>query len=130
MQTETIDINLLKPNPINPRTITKESLEKLKKSITDLPEMLELRPIVVGANNVVLGGNQRLKALKSLGYKEYEPFLGTGSTLIACENTNRVCYGMELDPIYIDVIIKRWEDYTGKKAKKISQSKNTHKSTK
>jgi methylase of polypeptide subunit release factors len=43
-------------------------------------------------------------------------FLGSGSTLIACEKTNRKCYGMEIDPIYCDVIIKRWEDYTGKKA--------------
>ena len=46
-------------------------------------------------------------------------FLGSGSTLIACEKLNRKCYGMELDPIYCDVIIKRWEDYTGQKAKKI-----------
>jgi len=43
-------------------------------------------------------------------------FLGSGSTLIACEKTNRQCYGMELDPKYIDVIIKRWQEYTGKKA--------------
>ena len=43
-------------------------------------------------------------------------FGGSGSTLIACEKTNRKCYMMELDPKYIDVIIKRWEDYTGKKA--------------
>ena len=44
-------------------------------------------------------------------------FLGSGSTLIACEKTNRKCYGMEIDPHYCDVIIKRWEDYTGKVAK-------------
>jgi len=43
-------------------------------------------------------------------------FLGSGSTLIACEKTNRKCYGMELDEKYCDVIIKRWEQYTGKKA--------------
>jgi len=46
-------------------------------------------------------------------------FLGSGSTLIACEKTNRICYGMELDPKYIDVIIKRYEDYTNNKAIKI-----------
>lgn len=45
-------------------------------------------------------------------------FLGSGSTLIAAEKTNRKCYGMELDPKYCDVIIKRWEDFTGKKATK------------
>lgn len=43
-------------------------------------------------------------------------FLGSGSTLIAAEKTGRICYGMELDPKYVDVILKRWEDYTGKVA--------------
>ena len=43
-------------------------------------------------------------------------FLGSGSTLIACEQLNRICYGMEIDPIYCDVIIKRFEQYTNKKA--------------
>jgi len=51
-----------------------------------------------------------------------DPFLGSGSTLIACEASNRICYGMELDPYYIDVIITRWENYTGKKAVKISSN--------
>jgi DNA modification methylase len=46
----------------------------------------------------------------------YEPFGGSGSTLIASEQTGRVCYNMELDPKYCDVIVKRWEDFTGKKA--------------
>ena len=49
----------------------------------------------------------------------YDYFMGTGTTLIACEKLNRKCFGMELDPIYVDVIIKRWEDYTGKSSKKI-----------
>lgn len=47
-------------------------------------------------------------------------FGGSGSTLLACEKTNRKCYMMELDPKYIDVIIQRWEQYTGQKAKKIN----------
>jgi site-specific DNA-methyltransferase (adenine-specific) len=46
-------------------------------------------------------------------------FGGSGSTLIACEQLNRTCYMMELDPRYVDVIIKRWETFTGKKAEKI-----------
>lgn len=45
-------------------------------------------------------------------------FLGSGSTLIACEKTNRKCYGMEIDPIYCQVVVDRWEQLTGKKAKK------------
>ena len=43
-------------------------------------------------------------------------FLGSGSSLIACEKMDRICYGMELDPKYCDVIIKRWENFTGQKA--------------
>jgi len=46
-------------------------------------------------------------------------FGGSGSTLIACEQLSRVCYMMELDPKYVDVIIKRWEQFTGCKAVKV-----------
>lgn len=49
-----------------------------------------------------------------------DTFTGSGSTLIACEKTNRTCFGMELDPHYCSIIIKRWEDYTNKKAMKIN----------
>lgn len=52
-------------------------------------------------------------------------FLGSGSTLIAAEKTNRICYGMELSPAYIDVIIKRYEDYTGNKAQLLSSNNIT-----
>jgi len=45
-----------------------------------------------------------------------DSFLGSGSTLIACEKQSRICYGVELDPKYCDVIVKRWEQFTGKKA--------------
>ena len=50
------------------------------------------------------------------------PFLGSGSTLIACEKTKQICYGIELDPKYCDVIIERWEQFTGKKANKLNGS--------
>ena len=46
----------------------------------------------------------------------YEPFLGSGTTLAAAEVTERVCYGMELDPKYVDVVVKRWQELTGKTA--------------
>lgn len=45
-----------------------------------------------------------------------EPFGGSGTTLIACEQLNRICYTMELEPKYVDVIIDRWEQFTGQKA--------------
>lgn len=46
----------------------------------------------------------------------YEPFLGSGTTLIAAEQNAQPCFGMEISPKYCDVIVKRWEDFTGKKA--------------
>jgi len=48
----------------------------------------------------------------------YDPFVGTGTTLIACEKLDRVCYGMEIEPRYVDVAVKRWQDFTGRKAVK------------
>ena len=49
-------------------------------------------------------------------------FGGSGSTLIACEQLNRICYMCELDPKYCDVIIKRWETFTGKKAELVTNA--------
>jgi DNA modification methylase len=45
-----------------------------------------------------------------------DPFMGTGTTLIACERLGRQSYGMEIDPVYCDVIVQRWEEFTGEKA--------------
>ena len=47
-------------------------------------------------------------------------FGGSGSTLMACEQLNRKCYTMEYDPRYVDVIIQRWEEFTGRKAELIN----------
>ncbi len=57
-----MNINEIKPNPSNPRIIKDDKFKKLVKSIQDFPQMLELRPIVIDENNIVLGGNMRLKA--------------------------------------------------------------------
>jgi len=46
----------------------------------------------------------------------YDPFLGSGSTLIAAEQTGRVCHGVDIDPRYCDVIVVRWQQQPGKKA--------------
>jgi len=70
MKTEQVDINLVKRNPNNPRIIKDEKFKKLVESIRKFPEMLELRPIVVNNDMVVLGGNMRLKACKEAGLKE------------------------------------------------------------
>jgi ParB-like chromosome segregation protein Spo0J len=65
-----VKINEVKTNPKNPRLIKDDKFKKLVKSINDFPQMLELRPIVVDENNIVLGGNMRLKACKEVGLKE------------------------------------------------------------
>jgi DNA modification methylase len=46
-----------------------------------------------------------------------DPFLGSGTTLIASERVGRICYGIELDPTYVDLAVRRWQTYTGKTAK-------------
>ena len=46
----------------------------------------------------------------------YDPFIGSGTTMIAAETIGRVCYGIDIDPIYVDVAVKRWQNFTGKRA--------------
>jgi DNA modification methylase len=70
METRLVSIGQVKPNENNPRIIKDYKFKKLVKSIQDFPQMLQLRPIVVNEDNVVLGGNMRLKACKEAGLKE------------------------------------------------------------
>jgi hypothetical protein len=65
-----IKISQVKRNPNNPRLIKDVKFKNLVNSIQEFPEMLELRPIVVDENMIVLGGNMRLKACKEAGLKE------------------------------------------------------------
>jgi DNA modification methylase len=52
----------------------------------------------------------------SPGQAVYEPFIGSGTTLIAAEISGRVCLGIELNPAYVDVAVQRWQDFTGEAA--------------
>jgi DNA modification methylase len=70
MKVDKVKISEVKTNPKNPRLIKDDKFKKLVKSIQDFPQMLEIRPIVVDENNIVLGGNMRLKACKEAGLKE------------------------------------------------------------
>jgi len=70
MKTEKININKIKLNPNNPRLIKDDKFAKLVQSIKDFPEMLEIRPIVVNDDMIILGGNMRFKACKEAGLKE------------------------------------------------------------
>jgi len=65
-----VNISVIKPNEENPRFITDQKFKKLVKSIKEFPQMLEVRPLVVDEDFMVLGGNMRLKALKSAGVFE------------------------------------------------------------
>jgi len=65
-----VSIKDIKPNPNNPRLVKDDKFAKLVKSIKDFPQMLEIRPIVVNKDMIVLGGNMRLKACKEAGLKE------------------------------------------------------------
>lgn len=82
MKREIIQLNLndIKLNEHNPRTINKRQLDKLVKSVQEFPEMTELRPIVVDENNTILGGNMRYRAMQKLGYKQAEVVKVSGLT--------------------------------------------------
>ena len=70
MEFKKVKISEVKPNPNNPRLIKDDKFHKLVKSIQDFPKMLEIRPIVVNSDMIILGGNMRLKACKEAGLKE------------------------------------------------------------
>jgi ParB-like chromosome segregation protein Spo0J len=70
MQSIKTKISEIKLNPNNPRLIKDDKFKKLVQSIKDFPEMLDIRPIVVNSDMVILGGNMRFKACKEAGLKE------------------------------------------------------------
>jgi DNA modification methylase len=70
MKAELVNINKVRTNPNNPRIIKDDKFQKLVKSIQEFPQMLEIRPIVVNDEMIVLGGNMRLKACQEAGLKE------------------------------------------------------------
>jgi DNA modification methylase len=74
---------------------------------------LNLHPTVKPAEMIA----DAIKDSSHLGGLILDPFLGSGTAVIACEMTGRTCAGMELDPKYVDVIIRRWESLTGSKAR-------------
>ena len=75
-----LKINELQVNTENPRHIKDEKFKKLVSSIIEFPEMLDLRPIVIDENNVILGGNMRYRACKEAGLKEVPVKIAKGLT--------------------------------------------------
>lgn len=96
-----------------------ESIYSLKLSTTIIdekrPSINDLHPTMKPIKLIA----KLIKNSSRPGEKVLDLFGGSGSTLIACEQLNRICYMMEYDPKYADVIINRWETYTGKKAELI-----------
>ena len=75
-----VKINNIKTNSENPRIINNKRFEKLVQSIKDFPKMLELRPIIVDENYIILGGNMRYKACVQAGLKEVDVIIAKGLT--------------------------------------------------
>ena len=85
----------------SPKFIMGGSKEAKFDHPTQKPMELMLRPIL----------NHTVK-----GEAVYDPFLGSGTTLIAAEASERICYGIDIDPKYVELIVVRWQEYTGKEA--------------
>ena len=81
----------------------------------DKPKINDLHPTM---KPITLIGKQVANSSKKGGLV-LDLFGGSGSTMIACEQLERTCYMMEYDPHYADVIVDRWESFTGKKATKL-----------
>jgi len=102
--------NSLKPTDTYKKYYISKKLQGREDAGEDLHPTM--KPLELISNKIRISSNENGIVLDIFG--------GSGSTLIACEQLNRKCYMMELDPHYIDVIIQRWENFTGEKAVKIN----------
>ena len=91
----------------NPRKIGDRALHVLGEAMVRFGDLSGI--VFNRRTGRLIGGHQRTKHLDQ---SVYDPFLGSGTTLIAAEQTARICYGMELDPGYCDVIRRRYAEFT------------------
>lgn len=132
-----IKIDKLIPNPDNPRFITEENFNRLMKSIDTLPKMLEIRPIVVNEDMMVIGGNQRLEAMRELGYTEAHVVVAKGWTAkeleqyVIVDNTHFGQWAWSMldednkeELAELGVEIEQWEDLSFKPILNPSSSNN------
>lgn len=106
--------------------INKMSKDELKNYVKELLKRTPPTTVINEDKPSISAEHPTMKPVKLIGYQisnstkkgdvVADIFGGSGTTLIACEQLNRICYTMELDPKYCDVIIKRWEQYTGQTA--------------
>ena len=95
------------------------------KSRTDTPRLWEpgerARQEAAGGPLHSDGRQGLQRAIRNHKGDVYDPFVGSGTTIIAAEREQRRCYAMEIDPCYVDVTVKRWEDFTGRKAERLTR---------
>lgn len=106
--------------------VNKMSKQELKDYVKELLDDRHATTVINADKPSSSREHPTMKPLKLIGYQiknssrkgdlVLDLFAGSGSTLMACEQLGRTCYTMELDPKYVDVVIKRWEEFTGKKA--------------
>jgi len=102
----------IKSNPKNPRLIKDRRFKKLVQSLKEFPKMLVFRPIIVNENNVVLGGNMRLKALIELGYKEVPDAWVKRADKLTEEEKKRfvIVDNVEFGENDFDLLLKEWDE--------------------
>lgn len=109
----------LKPAAYNPRKALKPGDDEYEKLAASIERHGYIDPIVINEDGTIIGGHQRRTVMMDLGYTEAEVIivdLPDKNDEIAAEQLGRIAYLMEISPKYCDVIIDRWEEYTGKKA--------------
>lgn len=112
--------------------INRMSKDELKEYVKELQSVIDAGTTIIREDKPAISSEHpTMKPIKLLAHSirnsskrgdiVLDLFGGSGSTLIACEQLDRVCYMMEYDPRYVDVIIKRWEEYTGEKAELVRE---------
>lgn len=114
---------MLRDEKIDLKELNKEQLLEILTAIQEQSDVIEIQK---DASQTYLHPTQKPVALSRGMIKNssrpnelvLEPCSGSGSTLMACETGNRTCYAMEISPAFVDVAVKRWEDYTGQKGRR------------
>jgi hypothetical protein len=124
-------IEELTPDAANPRAHKPSQIKQLAKSMRTFGVV---NPVLIDAQSRIVAGHARVLAAQSLGLSEVptillehpfttrnglvlDPFLGSGSSIVAAERTGRRCYGLEIEPLYVDTAIRRWQAHTGEVAR-------------
>jgi hypothetical protein len=107
-----LKVSQLKLNPKNPRLIKDDKFRKLVRSIQEFPKMMSLRPIVIDDDNLVLGGNMRLRAIKELGMKEIPDDWVKKASELSDEEKRRFIIedNVEFGEFDFDILANEWDE--------------------